>query len=100
MRFNAEDAEPDTELMNQIPVGPGGSADGGVVSPALGVVLALDDVHSQRALVAWDAVGAVEVEEEVAHAQRAKLGDLEAADSGEGRSQAVPVVSQRRRAPG
>jgi hypothetical protein len=62
MRCNAEDPEPDMELMDQILVGPGGPADGGVVSPALGVVLALDDVHSQRALVAWDAVGAVEVE--------------------------------------
>jgi hypothetical protein len=38
------------------------------VALALRVVLAFDDVEGQSALIAGDAVGAVEVEEEVADA--------------------------------
>ncbi len=74
MRFNAE---PDVELMDQTQVGPpaGGPADCGVVALALGVVLAFDHVEGQSALVSGNAVGAVEVEQEVAHAQGAEFGD-------------------------
>ncbi len=75
MRFNAEDMEPGAELMNHIKVGPGGPADRGVVALALGVVLAFDRVEGQSALISRNAVGAVEVEQEVAHAQGAELGD-------------------------
>ncbi len=80
MRFNAEDLKPGAELVNQIKVGPGGPADSGVVALALGVVLAFDHVEGQSALVSRDAVGAVEVEQEVTHAEGAELGDAQAAD--------------------
>ena len=100
MCFNAEDTKPGAELVNQIKVGPGGSADRGVVALALGVVLAFDHVEGQSALVSRDAVSAVEVEQEVAHAECTELGDAQAAEGSEAGGQAIAVVGQPVRAPG
>ncbi len=56
--------------------------------------------RGQGALVAGNTVCAVEVEEQVADAQRAKLADPEAADGGQAGGEAVPVVGQGGGPPG
>jgi hypothetical protein len=99
MAFKMHRLEPNAELMDQIQVGPRGAADSRVVATALGVVLALDNVHRERALISRDAVGAVEVEQEMTHAEGAELGDAEAADGSEAGGEPVPVVGERGRAP-
>jgi hypothetical protein len=68
---DAQDAEPDAKLVDEVEIRVGRAAHGGVVAPPPSVVLALDFVEGQRALVAWNTVGAVEIVEQVADAQRA-----------------------------
>ncbi len=83
MAFNAEGTHPNAELVDEVVVGVCGAVDRWVMAAPLGVVFAFHNVHGKRALVSWDAVRAVEVEEEVADAQGAQFCHAQAADRGE-----------------
>jgi hypothetical protein len=97
---DAQDVEPDPQLEHEVELRVGRAAHRRVVAAPLGVVLALHDVKRECAVVSGDAVGAVEVEQQVADTQGPQLADSEAADGGKASGKAIPIVRKGERSPG
>jgi hypothetical protein len=89
--------EPKAKLTNEVELWVDGAPDGRVMTFALTVVLPACNVHSCSAPETSYAVASVKIEPQIAHLEGCQFGNPEAADSGKGHHETIPVVPEERR---